>query len=260
MKAMSKTPEDSTPDDGIPPGLQLAWGLRDAGTRGPKRGLTLDRIVAAGIKVAHTDGVGSLSMARIATELGVGTMSLYRYVSAKDELLLLMVDAALGAPSPANPDEDWRTGLRRWALGVWEGYRRQPWALRVPISAPPYGPNNVAWLDNALTALAGTPLSEEQKLSTVLLVSGFVRNVATLSADFRAGSAAGEAMMPGYGAMLTRLTTAEEFPALHRAIASGALDDDDDIEIELEFGLERILDGVSLLIDRTGSGGKLPAR
>src|SRR5450432_2060870 len=93
MKAMSKTPEDSALDDRIPSGLQLAWGLRDAGTRGPKRGLTLDQIVAAGIKVAHTDGVGSMSMARIATELGVGTMSLYRYVSAEDELLLLMVDA-----------------------------------------------------------------------------------------------------------------------------------------------------------------------
>jgi hypothetical protein len=110
-----------------------------------------------------------------------------------------------------------------------------------------------------LAALAATPLSEEEKLSTVLLVSGFVRNVATLSADFQAG-AASEAVMPGYGEMLTRLTTAEKFPALHRAIASGVLDEDDDIEIELEFGLERILDGMAVLIDRIGSGRKLPGR
>jgi AcrR family transcriptional regulator len=247
---MTDNHESQTP--GIPPSLELAWGLRDPGARGPKRGLTLDRIVAAGIKVALTDGIGSLSMARVASELGVGTMSLYRYVTAKDELLLLMVDAGLGTPPPPEPGEDWRAGLRRWALGVWAAYRRHPWSLRVPITAPPYGPNNVAWLDNALAAMTDTPLSEQEKLSTALLVSGFVRNVATLTADLMAG-AAGEMVMPGYGQMLTRLTTAEQFPALHRAIASGALDDDDDIEVELEFGLERILDGVAVLIERTAA-------
>jgi AcrR family transcriptional regulator len=252
MKAMSSSePQPPRVAEAIPPVLQLAWGLRDAGSRGPKRGLTLARIVAAGIKVAHTDGVGALSMARIAGELGVGTMSLYRYVAAKDELLNLMVDTALGGPPPPAPGEDWRAGLRRWALGVWEAYRRQPWVLRVPISGPPYGPNNVAWLDNGLAALANTPLAEADKASTVLLLSGFVRNVATLSADFAAGSA-GEAVMPGYGTVLTQLTTAEQFPALHRAIASGVFDDDDEIEVELEFGLERILDGVAVLITRTG--------
>jgi AcrR family transcriptional regulator len=256
MKTMSKSePQPPLADEAIPPVLQLAWGLRDGGSRGPKRGLTLERIVAAGIKVAHADGVGALSMARIAGELGVGTMSLYRYVAAKDELLNLMVDTALGSPPPPAPGEDWRAGLRRWALGVWEAYRRQPWVLRVPISGPPYGPNNVAWLDNGLAALTETPLREADKASTVLLLSGFVRNVATLSADFAAGSA-GDAVMPGYGTVLTQLTTAEQFPALHRAIASGVFDDDDEIEIELEFGLERILDGVAVLIERTGPSGK----
>jgi len=127
--------------------------------------------------------------------------------------------------------------------------------LRVPISGPPYGPNNVAWLDNGLAALADTPLCEADKASTVLLLSGFVRNVATLSADFAAGSA-GEAVMPGYGTVLSQLTTAEQFPALHRAIASGVFDDDDEIEIELDFGLERILDGVAVLITRTGPSRK----
>lgn len=261
MTAPEREPKSGpqpAPDlDALPPGVELAWGLRDPGARGPKRGLTLDRIVAAGIRLALTDGIGALSMARIASELGVGTMSLYRYVSAKDELLLLMVDAAIGPPPPPEPGEDWRAGLHRWAIGVWGRYRLHPWALRVPISAPPYGPNNVAWLENGLAALAGTPLAEQEKLSTVLLLSGFVRNVATLTADLLAG-AAGESVMPGYGAMIGRLTTAEQFPALHRAVASGALDDDDDIEVELDFGLERILDGIEVLID--AGGGRLTSR
>jgi AcrR family transcriptional regulator len=257
MKSMAKTPETPvTAPDGaaspgeLPPSLELAWGLRDAGTRGPKRGLTLAQITAAGMKLARAEGVGALSMAHIARELGVGTMSLYRYVAAKEELLMLMVDTALGTPPPAPPGEEWRAGLRRWSVGVWEAYQRNPWALRVPIGGPPSGPNNVAWLDNGLQALSGTSLPEQDNLSTVLLLSGFVRNTATLVADLTE-SAAGGTVMPGYGQMITRLTSAEQFPALHRAIASGSLDDDDDIEVELEFGLERILDGIAVLIERT---------
>jgi AcrR family transcriptional regulator len=233
----------------IPPSIELAWGRRQRPTRGPRPGLTLDRIVAAGIKVAMTEGIGALSMTRVATELGVGTMSLYRYVAAKDELLTLMVDSALGAPPPAPPDEDWRAGLTRWAVAVRGAYQRHPWALRVPISAPPLGPNNVAWLENALRALRETPLSEQQKLSTVLLVSGFVRNDVTLDLDLAAG-AGGEQVMPTYARMLGALIEGGDFPALADAVASGALSDEDDPDSEFEFGLERILDGVAALIAR----------
>jgi AcrR family transcriptional regulator len=258
MSDRAQPPSDERGDDGdepeIPPSIELAWGLRDRGTRGRKPGLTLDRIVAAGIKVALTDGLGALSMARVARELGVGTMSLYRYVAAKDELLTLMVDAALGSPpAPSDAEEDWRTGVTRWAVGLRDAYRRHPWSLRVPISAPPLGPNNIAWLDAMLRSLATTPLSEQEKLSTVLLVSGFVRNDATLTADF-AAAAGGEPVMPGYGRLLARLTDAAGYPALHRAIASGALDDEDDIDAEFGFGLQRILDGTEALIRR------IPAR
>ena len=197
-----------------------------------------------------TDGIGGLSMARVASELGVGTMSLYRYVAAKDELLMLMVDTALGPPPQADDGEnDWRAGLTRWAVGLRDAYRRHPWSLRVPISAPPLGPNNVAWLERALRSQSRTPLSEQDKLSCVLLLSGFVRNDATLTADFAAGSG-GEPLMPGYGVMLSRLVPRDGFPALHRAIASGSLDDEDDIDAEFNFGLERILDGIDTLIRR----------
>jgi hypothetical protein len=178
-------------------------------------------------------------------------MSLYRYVAAKDELLLIMVDTALGAPPPAVPGENWRAGLERWAVGVRAAYQRHPWSLRVPISGPPLGPNSVAWLDNALAALSGVPLTEQEKLSSVLLVSGFVRNEATLSADFAASR--GEEVMPGYGRLLGRLTTPAEFPSLHEAIASGSLDDPEDPDAEFTFGLERILDGVAALMAAKGT-------
>ena len=234
----------------VPDVIAQAWGVRAATSRGPKRGLSLDRIVDAGIRLATTEGLGALSMSRVASELGVGTMSLYRYVSAKDDLLLLMVDAALGAP-PAGITgaPDWRTGLARWATGVRAAYRTHPWSLRVPISGPPLGPHNVAWLEAALRTMEGTPLPEDQKLSVVLLLSGFVRNEVTLTTDIAAASR-GRQVMPPYGATLLQLTDARDFPALHRAIASGALGDDDDIDKEFDFGLACILDGVEALIQR----------
>jgi AcrR family transcriptional regulator len=258
---MSKDVSHEAPADGapgpfaLPPSIELAWGLGERPRRGPKPGLTLERIVAAGIKIAMTDGLGSVSMGRVAAELGSSTMSLYRYVPAKDDLLTLMVDTALGRPPSGDAaDGGWRAGLTRWAVAVRAAYRRHPWTLRVPITAPPLGPNNVAWLDSALQSLVGTPLPEQQKLSTVLLVSGFVRNDAILTADLAASSAGGP-VMPGYGTALARLIGGHSFPALQRAIASGSLDDDDDIDVEFDFGLERILDGLDVLITSAGPAG-----
>jgi AcrR family transcriptional regulator len=226
----------------LPASVELAWGLRDQARRGPKPGLTLERIVAAGIEVARADGIAAVSMARVAGELGVGTMSLYRYVGAKDELVSVMADTAFGPPRPGPAGERWRAGLTRWATELRTSYRRNPWLLQVPVTASVLGPNNVAWLETALGCLRSTALSEAQKLSTALLVSGFVRNEATLSAEI-AGATSFQ-----FGRALARLTDEARFPALRRAIASGALEDDDDLDDEFDFGLHCILDGVAALI------------
>ena len=124
----------------------------------------------------------------------------------------------------------------------------------MPISAPPLGPNNVAWLEAALQAQAHTPLSEQEKLSTVLLISGFVRNESTLTADLAAGAGTtGDQVMPKYGDDADEvLPESSGYPALRRAIASGALNDDDDIDNEFDFGLLRILDGIDALIQEYG--------
>ena len=138
-------------------------------------------------------------------------------------------------------------------------YQASPWALRVPISGPPLGPNNVAWLDNALAALADTPLTEQEKLSCVLLVSGFVRNDVTLALDFAEASGS-EPQMPGYGQLLAKLISADEMPSLHRAIVSGSLDDPDDPDAEFIFGMARILDGIEALMTGKTSPRRRSAR
>lgn len=196
-------------------------------------------------------------MARLAAELGAGTMSLYRYVASKDELLTLMVDTGLGQARlpPDIQAAGWRAGLEWWVRSVREAYGRHPWSLKVPITAPPLGPNNVSWMEAALQALTDTPLSEPEKVSTLLLISGFVRNSATLTADVAAARRAG-VKLPSYGSILSQLTEPERFPGVHRVIASGTFDDDDDpaFDPDFDYGLERILDGVDALIRRYSGG------
>jgi AcrR family transcriptional regulator len=232
----------------LPASIAAAWGLRERPSRGPKPWLSLERIVAAAVGVARAEGVEAVSMSRVAKELGSSPMSLYRYVAAKDELLALMVDAALG-DTPAAPErgDGWRAGIERWAWTYHDALRRHPWVLRVPISGPPITPNQVRWLEEGLAALAGTRLSEAEKLSVILLVSGYVRNEATTAADVAAAAGGGE-IMPAYAAALGQVVDAERFPALHAALRSEAFARDDDPDDEFVFGLERVLDGIEALV------------
>ena len=89
-----------------------------------------------------------------------------------------------------------------------------------------------------------------------LLLSGFVRSEATLAVDTAAGAAARNASLT-YGAVLRRLTDADRFPAVHRVIESGVFDDgeeeDPSFDGEFQFGLERLLDGIEVLITRAGA-------
>jgi len=255
MTDVDPTTEQSSPP--VPASIREAWGLRERPAKGPRPGLSLERIVAAAITVAGRDGLAAVSMSRVAAELGSSPMSLYRYVAAKDELLALMFDAATGTP-PRGPDlaQGWRPGLRHWTTAVFAAYRSHPWAVRIPISGPPITPNQTAWLEVALGYLKDSGLSEQEKLSCVLLLSGFVRNQASMVADFveaiRAGASPGQ-VAASYGRTLAGLIDPAQFPFVSAAIASGSLDDEtppdgEPLADELAFGLERILDGIDVLI------------
>jgi AcrR family transcriptional regulator len=107
--------DDQSPT-GLPASIEAAWGVRTRPNKGPRPALSLERIVAAAVRVATTDGLQAVSMGRVAADLGVSTMSLYRYVAARDELLALMADLSFEAPPAARrPEETWRDGLSRWA-------------------------------------------------------------------------------------------------------------------------------------------------
>jgi AcrR family transcriptional regulator len=254
----------TTDSAALPGSVAAAWGVRERPHKGPKPGLSLGRIVEAAVRVADTEGLDAVSMGRVATKLGTAPMSLYRHVSAKEELLTLMVDAAWGptpdrpvpdgpAPGGPVPGEGWRAGLARWAWALRAVGRRHPWVVRIPLNGLPIMPNEVAWFENALACLAGTGLSEARKASVIMLLAGYVRNMATTEADIgaaiRASGLDPDQWMASYPRMLAELADPLRFPALTRFIAAGVFEVADDPDDEFIFGLDRILDGVAVLIE-----------
>ena len=253
--AERRSPDDDPMAAGLRRSIELLWGVEKRPARGPKPGLTIEGIVAVAVELADREGLAALSMARIAKELGFTTMSLYRYVQSKDELMMLMVDAGLGAP-PAMDDigDDWRAGLARWARACMAAFLAHPWSVKVPVTGPPIAPNNVAWLNACLEALTSTALEEQEKANIVLLISGFVRNEANMTRDLSESDdpqMVADGPRPTYGDALRIVATADQFPALFRTIESGAFDDGGEYgDEEFEFGLATLLDGVAVLVER----------
>lgn len=223
-------------EEELPRALEVLWRERAANRR--TRGLSRERIVAAAVELADADGLDTLSMARLAERLGCGTMSLYRHVTNKDELVTFMLSTAPGPPPVVDP-ADWRGALNDWANGLWDVYHRHPWVLRAASAGPPADPGQLAWLDAGLTALGGTTLAERDKLAAVMAVLHFVRGAAALAIE------AAHVEGPEYPALLRRVIDGDRFPALAAALDAGAFDDaDDDHLAAFRSGLAQLLDGI----------------
>jgi AcrR family transcriptional regulator len=228
--------------------------------RGAAAGLSVDRVVGAAVAVADAEGIGALSIRRVATDLGVGAMSLYTYVPGKGELLDLMVDAVLGE-LPAlvgdlDPD-DWRARLEAVARGNWALFERHPWLLQVGASSrPPLGPNVMAKYELELRAVDGTGLGEVDMDAVVTLVNGFVAGAARgVVEQAQAGAASGTSELEWWRAtepFVARVFDPERYPTVARVgpVAGEAQQAAYDPRRAFEFGLERLLDGVEVLVRR----------
>jgi AcrR family transcriptional regulator len=265
VNGVPPSPKNPTPSTGppapLPPGLDLLWGRRELGQRGPKRGLSVDAIVAAAIGLADAEGLEAISMARVATELGCATMALYRYVSSKDELLQLMWNAsAQGVETLVLAGRGWRPKLRSWAIVQREMLDRHPWITQMPMASPPLAPNSLTFVERGLEALDPTGLADADKLRVIGLISSYTLSEARMAHDAAraqaAAAAAGSASAPWtFEALLRELIDDEHFPRLHRIAWSAAIGDDPsgfDEQQEFRFGLDRILDGVQVMVDAAG--------
>ncbi|MEV0302465.1 TetR/AcrR family transcriptional regulator [Streptomyces prasinus] len=230
--------------------LDLLWGTGRRPSRGPKPGLTLERVVEAAVELADREGLGALSMRRIAAELGTGTMSLYRYVPGKAELLDLMLDRVQRASEEPGDfgDGHWRSTLEVLGRAALALYRRHPWLLEVNQSRPILGPSALDGMERVMSRIKPMGLSDPELLSVIVMIEGYV---------------VGAARTQVYQQEVERtsgLTDAEfweaQRPALEKAMASGrypvmaGLTEDtfsSDFD-HFEFGLQRILDGLDLFV------------
>jgi AcrR family transcriptional regulator len=248
-------------DSELPRGIALAWGVAANPQRGPKREMSVERIVEAAVEIADAEGLGAVSMAAVAARLGFTPMSLYRYVSAKDDLILLMQEEATGLPTEESLTAgDWRARLTALYREQVQRYLEHPWVLDVPISGSPATPNSAAWMDAGLAALADTPLRHEERLAVLLLVTGAARWTGIVLAGYqraeRDRGLSGADLTQREDALYRTLITDEAYPHLRAAIDAGVFLDDSD---PFAFGLERSLDGVDAYM-RSIEGGRAPER
>lgn len=243
----------------VPPKLARLWRLPSTERRGRPAALSVDLVVRHAVGLADSVGLEGVTIPKVAAAVGCSTMALYRHVSSKDELLVLMTDLAAGeAPDIDTEVDAWRQGLRAWARALYAVTSAHPWITRVPISGPPSGPAHMAWLDAALHTLRGTGLGWAEKVGVVTLTSGYVHQAVRLATDHEAALAAQPAeAYRAYGESLAELVDPARFPDAAQLFAAqvfaGAEFESDPVgQFHFTFGLELILDGVECKVRTSG--------
>ena len=249
--------------------LALLWRRVDqddadaprAARRGPKRGLSVERIVETAVTLADGEGLEAVSMRRIAEALGVVPMTLYTYVPGKPELLDLMLDAIYREMEPApSRARSWRGRLEAIADTNRALYGRHPWAALVSTARPPLGPGQLAKYERELRAMEGLGLSDVEMDDALTFLLSFVRSCAQEEAS--ASGAAQEnpttdaQWWEANAPLLAELLDERTYPLASRVgtaagRARGAAYNPDHA---YRFGLMRVMDGLAALIERRGRG------
>ncbi|MFD8786111.1 TetR/AcrR family transcriptional regulator [Kitasatospora sp. NPDC059599] len=234
---------NETADDTVNDTVRLLWGPPAKPTRGPKPALTPERIAAAGVEVADAEGLGAVSMQKVAGLLDFTKMSLYRYVPGKAELVALMVESAVGEPGAPADAADWRERLTAWAAQLTDSFARHPWLLDATVGPRVMGPKELMWLERVVAALDGHGLTGPERMDAAVLLAGHVRGIAEQSRTAGPAGSPEAELLAVLGTVVRQ--HAERYPAVAAAMAEPGGRDQ-----ALDFGLERILDGLAALIER----------
>ncbi|MFE5712989.1 TetR/AcrR family transcriptional regulator C-terminal domain-containing protein [Streptomyces sp. NPDC056501] len=217
--------------------------------------LSRKRLVDAALELADAEGLNALTMRRVATVLGVSTMTLYRHVPGKAELVRLMADAACGEVPLGPVPPEWRVGLERgarWLRGVYSRHRWMAHAM-ASFTRPVATANAMAYTEWVLRSLRGTPLTHTEKLHAHLLIFAYVQGL-SMADDLEeqarqdTGISDGEWMEqnePRFDA----IQAGGSYPELNSVTSDGGFGLD--LDALFEFGLQRTLDGIASMIDET---------
>ncbi|GLY87214.1 TetR/AcrR family transcriptional regulator [Actinoallomurus iriomotensis] len=223
------------------------WERIEGPGRGPRPALTHEQIARAAVEIADAEGLSAVSMRRLAERLGVATMGLYRYVTGKDEVYELMLDAVLAEIDL--PDGGWREVADGYARQFRALSLRHSWTIqafaRVPASL---SPNSVALTERALTSIEGLGLDVDTMMAAFGAVTSFARGavfaeVAQREVLERKGWESEDDVRLAYAPWVRWMLDSGRYPALGRYILEGS--NRDDADWQFEFGLTCVLDGIS---------------
>lgn len=246
-------------EEKVPVELGRLWRLPTGSRLGRPAGLDVDQVVHAAVDLADRDGLDGVTLLKVAQELNVTKMSLYRHVGSKSELCVLMGDFAIGPAPEIDAATGWRDGLRQWAHAHRAIFLRRPWMVHLPVSGPPGGPNAIGWMDTMLRVLRDSGLGWAAKVSLLNVLGAYVRQASVLTrqlAEGRRGTGVDQARVEqDYGRALASLVDPARFPDAAKLFASSTFEahpdaGSDPADREFVFGLELILDGVAAIIER----------
>ena len=203
--------------------------------------LSRRRVLDAAVALADRDGVGALSMRKLAQELGVEAMSLYHHVAGKDAILDGIVDVVFAEIELPSGEGGWKAAMRRRAVSAREALRRHPWATALMESRSTPGPANLRHHDAVLGVLRNAGFSVELAAHAYSLLDayiyGFALQESSLPFDTPEETAeVASSIMDGF--------PADAFPYLTEIAVEHVLQPGYDYGNEYRFGLELILDGL----------------
>lgn len=217
--------------------------------------LSRERIVLAGISIADREGLAALAMRRVAAELGTATMSLYRYVQSKDDLLMEMVRTVFERfPPPADNSGPWRGRIDALCRLQWAAYQRHPWLAQfISMTRPQLVPNAMAHTEWAMAALNDAGLDVNARLHVAVVLANYVRGLAVnlepeAQAEQDSGLTSAE-WMTTQAAEMTAILAVGAFPMFTEMITSQGVELS--LDTLFEFGLARLLDGIAVFVDRS---------
>jgi AcrR family transcriptional regulator len=213
----------------------------DAAGAAPRRPLSRQRVLRAAVALADRGGVASLSMRKLAQELGVEAMSLYHHVASKDDLLDGMVDVVFGEIELPSGDAGWRAAMRRRAISAREALGRHPWATGLMESRSTPGPANIRHHDAVLGVLRNAGFSVALAAHAYSLLDAYIYGFALQEATLPFHT-------PEETAEVARSIMAEfptdQYPYLTEIAVEHVLQPGYDYGNEFQFGLDLILDGL----------------
>jgi AcrR family transcriptional regulator len=209
--------------------------------------LSRRRVLDAAVTLADRDGVGALSMRKLAQELGVEAMSLYHHVAGKDAILDGIVDVVFAEIELPSGEGGWKAAMRRRAVSAREALRRHPWATALMESRSTPGPANLRHHDAVLGVLRNAGFSVELAAHAYSLLDayiyGFALQESSLPFDTPEETAAvASSIMDGF--------PADAFPYLTEIAVEHVMRPGYDYGNEYRFGLELILDGLERALAR----------